>query len=508
MKLKKLPLTVLAYLSRILVLVSALIALGLNAKFLTLTAWGDQLLGYVVAIAVLSVVAALVPPYPNFLYDLFWALAALVGAVFALVIQILDSDCYEVRPESELGCATYKAGTAFTFLVALAWLGKESDARGEKGERAEESARKLKIIYAAPAFATYLLDRIPIPDVEVTLLNPRNDSIQFSLLTDIRVPDAMSVRLGPMDAQLFRPEPPGQDKTRPFATVQLPRLKFSSQEKITFVNQTFTLGDVDQFAALVEDVAYKNDFSVAAQAETKVGVAASTMTVDLVKEVTMPGFSNFPEENIRINEINVVPRDDDGNNLHSEIVFFNPAPVTVTLIINVQGDVTMAIILAEKQIGTATIAIDNLTPGNNTFSVRASLDTALVEDNIEEIIKAQIPYLRREEIIITVRGVSVVYEGEHLEYWEKALQRIEISITRPLKEILGMIVANGADFVLGGFGLEPGQQEMDAVVEELVDRILETVNGLDGEDDEDAYAERLGTLGRLALRLLRFLGVL
>ncbi|KAL5333711.1 hypothetical protein BJX70DRAFT_403263, partial [Aspergillus crustosus] len=353
----------------------------------------------------------------------------------------------------------------------------------------------LLIIYAAPAFAIYLLDHVPIPNVHVTLLNPTNDSIQFSILSEIRVPDAINVQFDAMHAQFFRPET--RDNPIPFATVDLPRLKFGANERVTLVNQSLTLGDVGEFAGLVEDVAYNQRFRVAGRAKTRVGVGALKTTVDLLKVVELPGFNNFP--NIWINEIGVMPEDEEGNNIYGEVVVFNPAPATVTL-----GEVTAAVILANLTVGRATVSVNNIIPGNNTFIVRAQLNTTLVETHIEDIIKSQIPHLREGNVMATAQGVSVVYKGEHLEYWENAFQTILVSATRPVKEILAMVVDSGISFLLGG--IEPGEG-MGEFVENLVDQILETVRGLE-EEDVEGYSEKLGALGRLVLRLLTFLGIL
>ncbi|KAL4885418.1 hypothetical protein BJY04DRAFT_230960 [Aspergillus karnatakaensis] len=500
-------LTFFGLLARIGVFISSIITIGLNAKFLTKTAWSDELLIYIISIAAFSALACFVPPYPNFLYDLFWALATSLCAVFALVIQFVESECYGFRPNNDVNCATYKAGTAFTFLAALAWfasaffVGAEDEKEARKGKKEDvelenkQKKKKIRIIYAAPAFAIYLLDNVPIPDVQVNLLNPTNDSIQFSIISDIKVPDAVSVRFDPMRAQFFRPET--RDDPVPFATVNLPKLSFKANERVTLVNQSLTLGDVNEFAALVEDVAYHPTFRVAGQAKTKVGVATLSTTVDLLKVVELPGFNNFP--NIWINEIGVMPRDEAGNNVYGEVVVFNPAPATVTL-----GEVTAAVILANLTVGLATVAVDNIVPGNNTFIVRAQLNTTLVEANIEEIIKDQIPFLRNGDVRATAQGVSVVYEGEHLEYWEKAFQTILVSATRPVKEILAMVVDSGLSFILGG--IEPGEG-MNEFVENLVDQILERVSELE-EEDMDLYAEQLGSLGKLVLTLLTFLGIL
>jgi hypothetical protein len=162
------------------------------------------------------------------------------------------------------------------------------------------------------------------------------------------------------------------------------------------------------------------------------------------------------------------------------------------------------VILANLTVGQATVAVDNIIPGNNSFIVRAQLNTTLVESQIDEIIKAQIPYLREGNVMATAQGVSVVYKGEHLEYWEKAFQTILVSATRPVKEILAMVVDSGVSFLLGG--IEPGDG-MSEFVGNLVDQILETVGGLN-EEDVDGYSEKLGALGSLVLRLLTLLGIL
>lgn len=171
---------------------------------------------------------------------------------------------------------------------------------------------------------------------------------------------------------------------------------------------------------------------------------------------------------------------------------------------SLQGEVTLGVILANLTVGQATVAVNDIVPGNNTFVVRAKLNTQLVEDNINEIIQSEIPYLKEGNVVATATGISVVYDGQHLEYWEKAFQTIRVSATRPVKEILNMVVDSGISFILGG--ITPGDG-LETVVNNLVDQILETVRGLD-EDDVDEYTEKLAALGKLVLRLLTFLGIL
>jgi hypothetical protein len=349
------------------------------------------------------------------------------------------------------------------------------------------------------------------------------------VLSEIKVPDAVSVRFDPMQALFFRAET--IDDPIPIATVDLPTQKFGANEKVSLVNQTLKLGDVDQFAALVEDVAYNPTFSVAGQAKTRVHVGTLGTTVDLLKVVSLPGLSYFrrlyidPRANVsRIQQLSQPL--DQRNRGHAarrsrqQCVWRGrrvqpcpshrhsctlPIPSTHYTVSNkLQGEVTLGVILANLTVGQATVAVNDIVPGNNTFVVRAKLNTQLVEDNIEEIIKSELPYLKEGNVMATATGISVVYKGQHLEYWEKAFQTIRVSATRPVKEILNMVVDSGISFILGG--IEPGEG-LETFVNNLADQILDTVRELD-ENDVDGYTEKLASLGKLVIRLLTFLGIL
>lgn len=89
-------LTALSFLARLGALAASIIVLGLYAKFLANVGWNEDLLIYVEVVAATSTLAALIPPYPNFLYELFWPLAWALAAVFALVVQVVLPFCREL----------------------------------------------------------------------------------------------------------------------------------------------------------------------------------------------------------------------------------------------------------------------------------------------------------------------------------------------------------------------------------------------------------------------------
>ncbi|KAK2809863.1 hypothetical protein FQN50_003504 [Emmonsiellopsis sp. PD_5] len=333
-----------------------------------------------------------------------------------------------------------------------------------------------RLIYAAPAFGEFLLDRTPIPEnINVTLSNPTNDSIGFTVMTNVRVPDAVKVSLDPMRVEFFLEDT--QPNIIPIVTVDLPKLSFHANQRIELINQTLTLGNLDEFARLIEHVAYQPTWRVAGRARTKVR------------------FNNFPE--IDVKQLGVQPPDEDGYNVVGEVVVQNPSPASVTL-----GDVAIGVMVGDIKLGRAFVAVNDIVPGNNTFFVKGMVDVGNIEGNITSILKTEVPYLKKGLIMASAAGETVVYQGNHLPYWVKAFQSIKVSATRPVKPLLMSLVDNSLESVIG---VDDDNGFLGNVVSGLVDSVLETLNDLpDGNIDN--YTESLGTVAKLVLRILGLLG--
>ena len=147
--------------------------------------------------------------------------------------------------------------------------------------------RQCRLLYAAPAFGQYLLEKAPIPDVNLTLSNPTNDSISFTVRSGIRVPDTLKATVSPMHIDFF------MEDTRPdiipIAFVDLPELTFESNQQVTLENQTLTLGNLTEFARLIDHVAHQPTFRVAGQTRTKLKAGPVNTWVDLYKAVELNG---------------------------------------------------------------------------------------------------------------------------------------------------------------------------------------------------------------------------
>lgn len=101
-----------------------------------------------------------------------------------------------------------------------------------------------------------------------------------------------------------------------------------------------------------------------------------------------------------------------------------------------QGNITGEALIGKIAVGNATIDALTLKPGNQTYKLEARAFFDVVSENIEELLRIEYPYLRQGLVAAGVRGKSVVYNGQHLPYWEEALRTIDLVATRDAKSIL------------------------------------------------------------------------
>ncbi|KAH8699279.1 hypothetical protein BGW36DRAFT_426948 [Talaromyces proteolyticus] len=540
-------LTALSVLARLGVLAASIIVLGLNGKFIQNQAWATGPLIYIEVIAAVSAVAAIIPPFPNFLFDLILFVALILAAIFALVVQVFESTCYGFRTDSGLSCAAYKAGTAFAFLASFAWLASAAfggirilgsifkissninrpihigaDRRIEDGKSPSNDMKKkikglgnnhiakyfvcygllavvlvavglaMLFLFAAPAFGEYLLARVPMPNVNITLSHPANNSISFTVTSNVTVPDRLKVNVDSTTISFYQEGPePG---TYPFAVTHLPRLTWDSNQRVGVENQTLILQNITEFTKLIYQVAYYPTFRVSGRARAKIHVGPLNTWVNLYKIVTLNGFNNFT--GFDINKIGTHKPDANGYDVDGQVIVFNPAPASVTL-----GNMTLAVSVGGIQLGEAVVTVNNIVPGNNTINVKAKLNATSVRNNILPVLQTEMPYLRQELVVASASGLSVVYEGQHLPYWEKAFQALTISATNPVIPLLQLLVNGTLNNMLGE------NQFLSPILNALLGTLVSSINSIP-EEDEAGFEEAVSSLGELIIRVLSNLGLI
>ena len=97
---------------------------------------------------------------------------------------------------------------------------------------------------------------------------------------------------------------------------------------------------------------------------------------------------------------------------------------------------TLNLIMGGMILGNATMYNVLLEPGNNTFPTRGILDLKLVLKNLPAILSSQITPLKSGNLELSASGNSTIYDGKHIDYYEKILNSLLLTAQVPLLAIL------------------------------------------------------------------------
>lgn len=90
----------------------------------------------------------------------------------------------------------------------------------------------------------------------------------------------------------------------------------------------------------------------------------------------------------------------------------------------------------------------HLVPGNNTVSARGVVNLKTAIMNLPAILSSQVGALTSGNIEMSASGNSTIYNGHHIEYYEKVLNALVLTTQFPLLSIL----MDSLTGVLGGNG--------------------------------------------------------
>ncbi|KAI6247291.1 hypothetical protein HI914_04185 [Erysiphe necator] len=110
-------------------------------------------------------------------------------------------------------------------------------------------------------------------------------------------------------------------------------------------------------------------------------------------------------------------------NMSGQATIFNPSVLTTEM-----GNVTFSLSTAlAGAVGNSTIVNLTLHPGYNRFLLTSMIDKYKIAQSMD---------MSSGMVVLVVKGSSVVYNGEHIPYYEKALSRHEIVLPLNVTEVL------------------------------------------------------------------------
>lgn len=101
-----------------------------------------------------------------------------------------------------------------------------------------------------------------------------------------------------------------------------------------------------------------------------------------------------------------------------------------------KGNVNLNMLIGDLVIGQATMLNVLLRPGNNSVAITGIIDIKTAFENLATILQSQATALLSGNVEITASGNSVVYNGEHILYYENVLKNVRMTAEMPILSIL------------------------------------------------------------------------
>ncbi|KAL4864998.1 hypothetical protein BDV12DRAFT_211282 [Aspergillus spectabilis] len=303
-------------------------------------------------------------------------------------------------------------------------------------------------LVAIPAIAQRLVDDTNLPVYAAHITNPKPDALTFTLDTGLKIPLGLSVKLDEFELDLFNRD---SDPEITYLSVLVPSYTIKGKTNLTVTSEDTPVLDQDEWVKSLTKAVYSKRFTLSAIGKTTGHLGAIKAGITLNKDVELDGLDKL--NGFSIDEAALLlPAMADGSNLRGRATLPNHSVVTFAM-----GNVTLNLKSGDIVLGTALLPDVTLLPGNNSvgFTGKADINAALA--NIGGILAAQTDALRNGEIELSASGNQTIFNGEHIEYFERVLNNLTITARVPILKIL-------LDTVGGFLGEDSG-----GVIEALTD---------------------------------------
>ncbi|KAL5339937.1 hypothetical protein BJX70DRAFT_407671 [Aspergillus crustosus] len=303
-------------------------------------------------------------------------------------------------------------------------------------------------LVAIPAIAQRLVDDTDLPVYAARITNPKPDALTFTLDTGLSIPLGLTVRLAKFNLNLFNRD---SDPELTYLTVPVPSYKIKGKTNITVSSVDTPVLDQDEWVKSLTKAVYSKRFTLSAVGKTTGHLGALKAGITLDKDVELDGLDQLSGFSIDEAAL-LLPALPDGSNLRGRATLPNHSVVTFAM-----GNVTLNLKSGSIILGTALLPNVVLNPGNNrvAFTGKADINSAL--SNIGAILSAQTDALKNGEIELSASGNQTIFNGQHIEYFERVLANLTITARVP---ILKLVLDTVGDF-LG--------EDSDGVIEALTD---------------------------------------
>ncbi|KAK5459886.1 hypothetical protein LTS15_004015 [Exophiala xenobiotica] len=263
----------------------------------------------------------------------------------------------------------------------------------------------LPVVFVAyPHLAQSAINKSTLMVTSQSFLNPAPDAVDLDLNSVFLSNSSLHAKLYAFEADLCL-----ENSDTPFAQLSIPATEAANGTKARVV-QRVPIKNKDQFFAYAKTQILSEEYVVylKGKGDLKYGKLQKT-NVKYNDKITMKGLNGLKGFNVTDFELITTSHPSDYN-ANGTVLIPNPTVTTYEM-----GNITMDMYVGNVWIGNSTLENVVLRPGNNTFPLRALANqTAVVQLLFTDYKSGIFP------VNIVTKGV--IYHGEHLPYYEYALQ--------------------------------------------------------------------------------------
>ena len=222
---------------------------------------------------------------------------------------------------------------------------------------------------------------------------------------------------------------------QPYASIEIGHLH-AQRTTIAVVDQDVILTDVDAFTDYNKAVLNQEEVSLAIDGKTTIHeMAFPTTSIKYAKTTTMQGLNKLAGFAVLNFQIKIIP-EADGSNMVGNVSIPNPTVMTLTMG-NVTFFTSLSATTSSPPVPIGNVSIDNLTltPGSNILPMRAQVDQGTV-------IGALLNTYHDGMVPMDIVGNTAMYNGQHLPYFEAALQGLTQHVTLDVGSAIKSTIVN------------------------------------------------------------------
>ncbi|KFA66308.1 hypothetical protein S40285_01865 [Stachybotrys chlorohalonatus IBT 40285] len=322
----------------------------------------------------------------------------------------------------------------------------------------------LIILVAVPRIAQDRVDAADLEIVGIAITQTHRDGYTMEIDTILQTDGSIQAKIDPFQGSIYLED---QEPHTPFVRVNFPETSGERRQEI-HVSQAVDIDDMDRFTTFSTWFINNETLRITVDGTTHVQPRGlpRKYEVQFKKTLEVNGMNRFRGTEIieESSHVSIMP-DENGRNFQGVAEFPNPSMFSLDI-----GNVSFTNFVGDDEVGTVYINDLTLRPGTNRLNVSGNLDQLRILGLVTSP-----EYCDNGTVPFKLLGSSVTNNGEHLEYFERALasnnQTVSIDIAQVIQQDLNITVGCAEDAV-EGLLTPPGPEDVSSVIGSLLSFIM------------------------------------